>query len=109
MNSSFGLRWVRTLNRTVTGTQQKGYYMAKRFNPRELQKDVAKLQSEGKMPSMQQFLGTLATVKKQSQESSNDQPKNVQQLDDALVDRVAKSHGISKEAATEELSDFGIL
>ena len=58
---------------------------------------------------MQQFLGTLATTKKQSEESSEDRPLTVHELNDGLVNRVMKSHGFSREKAIEELESSGLI
>ena len=63
MNNNFGNHSARPLKATASSKARNESSSKKDFNPRGLQKDVAKLQSEGKLPSMQQFLAALAKVK----------------------------------------------
>ena len=53
--------------------------MKKAFNSEELQKEIERLKSEGRMPSMEQFLRALASAKKQQKKAGDDQPKKDQQ------------------------------
>ena len=49
--------------------------MKKAFNPEELQKEVERLKSEGRMPSMKQFLGALSSTNIQDEQKQKGQKK----------------------------------
>ena len=63
MNNNYGKHSVRRSKATASQTAQDDSSNKKTFNPRGLQEDVIRLQSEGRLPSMQQFLGALAKAK----------------------------------------------
>ena len=43
------------------------------------------------------------------QPSKKTKPMNVQELDDQLIERMMKSHGMSREDAIQTLNDFGVI
>ena len=70
--------------------------MKKAFNPEELQKEVERLKSEGRMPSMKQFLSALSSPKTQDEQKQKIKKNKNKPMEERTTHRKKENHRIPR-------------